>query len=96
MGKLITQITIAVLGLYVMVQALFWPIILKPGTQLEWWQNPYAAKIGQYVGFPVWAVLLNSPFSGTAQLLIAWALVIAFTVLMFWLSGTVIKLICKY
>lgn len=92
MRKLITQIAIAVLSLLVMVQALFWPLIMKPGTPLEWWQNFYLAKIGQYVGFPVWIVLFESPFKGTAQLVFAWILVVAWTAFLYWFSGAAIEL----
>jgi hypothetical protein len=51
MGKLLIRLAIAGLTFYVMIQALFWPLINKPGTELEWWQNHLAARIGLYVGF---------------------------------------------
>jgi hypothetical protein len=35
----VTQIAITALSLLVMIEALFWPIIMKPGTPLEWWQK---------------------------------------------------------
>lgn len=92
MGKPITQIVITVLSLFVMAQALFWPLIMKPGTQLEWWQNLYVAKVGQYVGFPVWVVLFNSPFEGTTQLVFAWFLITVWAIFIFWLSGAVLRL----
>lgn len=65
---------------------------MKPGTQLEWWQNFYVAKVGQYVGFPVWAALFNSPFEGTTQLVFAWVLITVWAVFIFWLSGAVLRL----
>ena len=95
MGKRITQISVAVLSLLVMVQALFWPLIMKPGTPLEWWQNLYLAKIGQYVGFPVWIVLFKSPFEGTPQLVFAWTLVIAWAAFLYWVSGVAIEFVQK-
>jgi hypothetical protein len=95
MGKCITQIAVTVLSLLVMVEALFWPIIRKPGTPLEWWQNVYLAKIGQYVGFPVWVVLLKSPFEGMLQKLIAWILVVAWAAFLFWFTGVVFDFVQK-
>jgi hypothetical protein len=94
--KRIIQIAITVLSLLVMVEALFWPIIRKPGTALEWWQNLYLAKIGQYVGFPAWIVLLKSPFEGTLQLVFAWVLVIAWAAFLYRFTGAVIGLIQKH
>ena len=93
MGKLITQTVLTALSFFVMDQALFWPLIMKPGTPLEWWQNYYAAQIGQYVGLPVWFVLLEYPFEGKAQLVVAWTLVVAWAGFIFWLSGAVLKLV---
>ena len=75
-----------------MVQTLFWPLIMKPGTAIEWWQSYYAAQIGQYVGLPVWFVLLQYPFEGKTQIVVAWILVVAWAALIFWLSGVVLKL----
>ena len=66
---------------------------MKPGTQLEWWQNFYAAKIGQYVGLPVWIILFKSPFEGTTQLVLAWVLITVWAAFIYWLSGAVLKLI---
>jgi hypothetical protein len=91
----VTQIAITALSLLVMIEALFWPIIMKPGTPLEWWQNFYLAKIGQYVGFPAWIVLFKSPFEGTLQLIIAWVLIILWTVILYWLIGAAIGLVQK-
>lgn len=34
------------------VEAFFWPIVMKPGTHLEWWQIHFSAKIGYVIGFP--------------------------------------------
>jgi hypothetical protein len=96
MGKRITQITIAVLSLLVMVEALFWPIIQKPGTPLGWWQSYYLAKVGQYVGFPAWVALLKSPFEGTLQLVFAWLLVIAWAAFLYWLTGAAIGVVQKF
>jgi hypothetical protein len=95
MGKRIVQIEIAVLSLLVMVEALYWPIIRKAGTPLEWWQNLYLAKIGGFVGFPAWVVLLKSPFEGTLQLIFAWVLMIAWASFLYRLSGVVIRFIQK-
>jgi len=35
------------------VEALYWPLLPKPGTPLEWWQVHWLATIGEYVGLPV-------------------------------------------
>jgi len=65
---------------------------MKPGTPIEWWQSYYAAQIGEYVGLPVWFVLLKYPFEGKTQPVVAWVLVVAWAAFIFWLSGAVLKL----
>ena len=95
MGKLLIRLAIAGLTFYVMIQALFWPLINKPGTELEWWQNHLAARIGLYVGFPAWVVLLHSPFSGKAYSFLAWVLVVLWTSFIYFLWEIVISLIQK-
>ena len=35
------------------VEALHWPLVMKPGTELAWWQFRWLAMTGDYVGFPV-------------------------------------------
>jgi hypothetical protein len=97
MGKLLIRLAIAGLTFYVMIQALFWPLINKPGTELAWWQNHHAARIGFYVGFPVSEILFHSPFSGTtANHVFAWVVVVAWTGFIYFLFGVVIDLLRKF
>jgi hypothetical protein len=97
MGKLLIRFAIAALTLYVMIQALFWPLINKPGTKLYWWQNYQAARIGGFVGFPVWEILFHSPLSGrTANIIFAWVLIVLWTSFIYFLSGVVINLLLKF
>ena len=56
------------------VQALYWPLLLKPGTVIEWWQVGYLAKIGMFAGAPVLIVIAKSQLTGVAQTLLAWCL----------------------
>ncbi|HEY6093663.1 MAG TPA: hypothetical protein VIU93_01800 [Gallionellaceae bacterium] len=95
MKKRSAQFVVAVLSVGVMAEALYWPIIRKPGTPLEWWQNFYLAKTGQYVGFPAWLVLLNSSLHGTFQVALAWILILGWAAVLYWLIGTAIDLMQK-
>ena len=56
------------------VQALYWPLLPKPGTVIEWWQVGVLAKIGFLVGAPALIVIAKSPLSGLPQTLLAWSL----------------------
>ncbi|PYU51753.1 MAG: hypothetical protein DMG48_08130 [Acidobacteria bacterium] len=96
MGKLILRLTIAGISLFVTIQALYWPLINKPGTELYWWQNYQAARIGLYVGFPIWKILFHSPLSGTANIVFAWILIVGWTSFIYFLSGAVINVLRKY
>jgi hypothetical protein len=40
------------------IEALHWPLLMKPGTELEWWQVKWLAKTGDWVGFPVMVATL--------------------------------------
>ena len=35
------------------IEALYWPLVMKPGTEVGWWQVGWLAKAGYFVGFPV-------------------------------------------
>ena len=83
------QIVIAVFVWYCTVQALYWPIIMKPGTELYWWQNKLAAHIGYYVGLPVWFLAVISPFSGLAQMVFVGSATTAWTIGIYFLAGIV-------
>ena len=50
------------------VQALYWPLLPKPGLVLDWWQVEWLAKLGYLLGFPV---LLLSRWVGGHVLLVA-------------------------
>ncbi len=96
MSKRIIQFAIAALSLLVMTEALFWPVIMKHGTTLDWWQNYYLAQIGKYLGFPVWMVLFKSPFEGNFNLAFAWLLVISWAAFLYWLAGVAIDFFIKF
>ena len=96
MRKHIAQFAVAGLTLYVMAQTLYWPFIRTPNTDVAWWQSYYAASIGEYVGMPVWALVLNSPFSGTPHLIASWVLVLLWVLGVYWLAGKVINVVRKH
>ena len=51
--------TFAVFVLLCTIQALYWLIIMKPGTQLYWWQVKWLSDIGIWLGLPVLALTLE-------------------------------------
>lgn len=63
------------------VQALYWPLLMKPGTELGWWQIGWMAKVGYILGAPV--MVLAFWVSGLVLVLAAalWSL------LVYWLSA---------
>lgn len=74
------------------IEALYWPLVMKPGTELDWWQVRWLAKAGYFVGFPVTGAafaigMLHLPriLTHVAGLLIAaaWAIIV-FRVLRRW------------
>jgi hypothetical protein len=45
--------TVSLFVLICTIEALHWPLVMKPGIQLAWWQVRWLAMTGDYVGFPV-------------------------------------------
>lgn len=66
------------------IQALYWPLLMKPGTELGWWQIGWMAKVGYVLGAPV---------MGLAVWVSGWVLVLAavlWSLFVYWLSGLLI------
>jgi hypothetical protein len=75
-----------VVVLFCTVQALYWPLLPKPGTVYSWWQLNWAAEAGFVLGAPALALALLSPLSGVWQdvflvlMALLWALLVSFLV----------------
>jgi hypothetical protein len=93
MGKTAIRLAIAALVVYCTIEALYWPIIMKPGTELHWWQNKLSAEVGCYIGLPVMVVVAKSPFSGLSHIVVIWFSVAVWGVIIYCLSGYLISLI---
>ena len=79
----LARLIIASFILLCTVQALYWPIIPKPGLELAWWQVEWLAKTGYVLGLPV---LILARRVGGQLLLVA---SVAWSVCVFFLSGPV-------
>ena len=66
----------AVFVLVCTIQALYWPLIMKPGTILDWWQVKWLAQLGYFIGIPVMILTkwFNAPILWVGSIL--WALII--------------------
>jgi hypothetical protein len=70
--------------LFCTVQALYWPLLPKPGTEYGWWQLKPAARAGFVLGAPVFTLVMCSPIIGAWQevfgvsLALLWALICSF------------------
>ena len=82
---------VAALSLLVMLQALYWPFIRAAQTPIEWWHNLFLAEVGRYVGYPIWIVLFKSPFEDVLNDVFAWALVITWAAVLYWITGAAIE-----
>src|SRR5947209_1397678 len=89
MGFLVRSL-IAVFVLLCTLEALYWPLLMKPGTQLHWWQVHWLAKLGYYLGF---IPCIIAVFSGSPILALTSAIV--FAVFVFWLLGVVLRRFLK-
>jgi hypothetical protein len=65
------------------VEALYWPILLKPGTVLGWWQVKWAADIGYFIGPPAVIAAATSPFRGATGRLYVWICALAWALIVF-------------
>jgi hypothetical protein len=76
----LVRLVISAFVLLCTIEALYWPILMKPGTQLGWWQVHWLAQIGFYVGFIPCGIAL---FSGSP--VVALLSSAAFALFVFWL-----------
>ena len=81
------QLTIAAAVCFFTLQAMYWPLIMKPGTPLEFWQIQWAAEVGYWIGAPVIAAILISPFSGALQEVLVVVLTALWAAFIYWLVG---------
>ena len=68
------------------LQAVYWPLIMKPGFELHFWQMQWAADIGYRIGIPVVGVILFSPFTGLTQHLLAIGLAFGWSAAVAWVA----------
>lgn len=77
------------------IEAIYWPLIMKPGTVLSWWQIGWAAKIGYWVGAPVLLLIVNSPLTGSYQQIFAYLCTLAWSITIYFLIGRVYQWLYK-
>jgi hypothetical protein len=68
------------------LQAMYWPVLNKPGTPLAWWQVSWMAEVGHVVGEPVLALSLVAAFvvRGAYFEFLSWLLAIAWSLGLYW------------
>ena len=71
------------------LQALYWPLLPKPGTVLEWWQVGSLAKVGLFARAPVLLVVANSPLSGLPQTMFGWSLAFIWAGVLYFAVGAI-------
>jgi hypothetical protein len=89
--RTVWRLLIAAAVFFFTVQALYWPLIMKPGTELHWWQLEWAARSGYFIGAPVVGAILIAPFTGPVQDLLAIALALLWSLVIYWILGAVTK-----
>ena len=82
----LTRLLISAFVLVCTIQALYWPILMKPGTQLDWWQIGWLARLGSWLGYIPLAVAL-----GTGSQLAAWVSALVWAFLIFWGLGILFR-----
>ena len=84
----VIRLSIATFVFVCTVEALYWPLIMKPGIQLSWWQNHWLANTGFWVGLPSCAlVMLWNPFSGVFSDMFGCLSAAAWAFIIFWIAG---------
>jgi hypothetical protein len=76
---------------FLTLEAIYWPLILKPGTELAFWQIHWAAQLGNWIGLPVVAAILVSPLSGAWQDVLAIILAAAWAIVAYWIVGIALR-----
>jgi cation transport ATPase len=92
MKKTAIRLVITAIVVYCTIEALYWPIIMKPGTELYWWQNKLASQVGYYVGIPILVTAAKSPFTGLDHVAAIWFSVAVWGAIIYYLSGYLISL----
>lgn len=79
----IVRFSLAAFVFVATIQALYWPLLPKPGTTYRWWQIHWLAGSGMVVGLPV---LFLSNWIGEFGL---WVATLVWAALVYFLSGLV-------
>ena len=92
----VAKVAISAFVLLCTLEALYWPVITKPGTILPWWKVEWLAMVGLIVGFPVVAIVLavgliwsTPPDFQLPTLTIATS--IAWSATVYWLIGAFVR-----
>jgi hypothetical protein len=89
--RIVLQLGAATAVCFLTLEALYWPLIMKPGTELAFWQIYWAAQLGKWAGLPVVAAILVSPLSGLWQEALAIVLTAAWAAVVYWLVGLALR-----
>ena len=85
--RTIVQLAVGAVVYFLTVQAMYWPVIMKPGTEVQFWQMRWAAGIGYWVGAPAVAAISVSPLSGMLQDILAHIFALIWAGVTYWLAG---------
>jgi hypothetical protein len=89
------RLVLSVLVLFCTLQAIYWPLIPKPGTVYEWWQVGVLAKIGFLVGAPVLFIVWKLRLSTPAIVASGWFLALIWSAAIYYASGLVIAVLAR-
>ena len=92
-APMILVVRIVVCGLIFIcgIEALYWPLLPKPGTIYAWWQIGALAKAGWYLAFaPLGLTVWLGKFtSSQVTEAVGWVLNVAWALGLFWLTGKI-------
>lgn len=88
----ILRIVICLFIFICIIQAMYYPIIIKPGATVEWWQVQFLAGLGYYLGAPIFMLSEYLEVQSNNMELFAWV------TLIIWVSFiyAVLSLACDY
>jgi len=91
---LAAKLAISAFVLLCTIEALYWPLLMKPGTVLAWWQVGWLATIDFVVGLPVLVAIAGAGLLSVPNFLLPalpLGLSLLWSTVVYWLLGVALR-----
>ena len=89
--KPLANLIVALAIAFLTIEGCYGPLVMRPGSELLFWQMNWAAEMGYWVGAPVIIAISISPPTGLMQNALVIALAILWAIAVVWVINVLIR-----